>query len=630
MEVDDDGPVHHLLPPESIKMMGEAVGVSSLNEDAALRMSEDLEYRLKEIVQDAIKFSRNSKRKILLTSDVDHALSVKNIEPLYGFDCADYVPFRHTSGGGKDLFYPDEKEIDLLDLINSPLPRLPCDVTLRPHWLAVEGVQPLIPENPPPLTADEQYREALGISMPRESDLSLHSREVKFDRKSKKKEETTGVADWSKLKPLHAHMLSMEQQLYYKELTEACIGTLEQKRQEALNSLSTDPGVYQLLPQLTNFVVEGIKINIAQRKLPMLKHLLKMINSLLSNASVSVERYLHELLPVVMTCLINKQLCLRPENDDHWSVRDMAAKLVAIICKKYGNSVNNVQSRVTRVLSMSLSNNTQGLAVHYGAMAGLIELGQDAVTNLVIPRLKQEGEVIRIVMSTAGKTTEQVAANRLQSLLLRHCSLILWNSRPTSDTLQMYQNDYGYLGQHLFNQVKSLRQNKQAVGKVQQGTSTLKSPTSPTVTVQPSGSHRPPHFTLVPAKTPTTPTSSKSFTMTSPTIAAALRFITQHQSTTSSSSAGSPLTSPVTTIPSNLLSVVISSPTAQAALVSHLNNSAASVAASSSSNPSSPTVTSVSAGTNTTAAVGTSTNSTGGTPNPSPVTAQQEVQPSDK
>ena len=41
----DEGPVHHLLSADSIKMMGESVGVSNLNEDAAMRLSEDLEFR---------------------------------------------------------------------------------------------------------------------------------------------------------------------------------------------------------------------------------------------------------------------------------------------------------------------------------------------------------------------------------------------------------------------------------------------------------------------------------------------------------------------------------------------------------------------------------------------------------
>ena len=65
MEIDGEGPVRHLLPGDSIKIMGESIGVSNLSDDATARLSEDLEYRLKEVIQDAVKFMRHSKRKRL-------------------------------------------------------------------------------------------------------------------------------------------------------------------------------------------------------------------------------------------------------------------------------------------------------------------------------------------------------------------------------------------------------------------------------------------------------------------------------------------------------------------------------------------------------------------------------------
>ena len=569
MEVDEEGPVRHLLSVESIKMMGESAGVGNLNEDAASRLCEDLEYRLKEIVQDSVKFMRHSKRKRLLCSDMDNALKVKNIEPLYGFDSTEYVPFRHTSGGGKDLYFPDEKEVSLFELINAPLPRLPCDLVLKSHWLCVEGVQPAISENPLPLAIDDQREEGLATSLPhvQDSDPVVHVKDIRFAKKAKKKEEGAGSVEWSKLKPLQAHVLSLEQQLYYKEITDACVGlTSESKCQEALNSLATDPGLYQLLPQFISFINEGIKLNIAQRKLSSLKHLLKMVSALLENSTVSLEKYLHEIIPPVLSCLINRQVCIRPEAEDHWSLRDLAGKILAKICTKYSNSVNNIQPRITRIFTQALKNNTQGLAVHYGAFLGLIELGHDVITSLVITKLKQESEQIRAAQGQPGRMVEQVAANRVQSLLQRHCAPVLMSSRPTTDTLLQYQEDYGHLGQALFNQVKTLRQNRASLQTAV--TARVASPTlkSPTVKRPPPLTISPQMLTIKGSGNGSTKTPSPIITsLSSPTIAAALRLV-QSQSTSSTTIPGMPTVS--TASAATLIKAVMTNPDTQAALMS--------------------------------------------------------------
>lgn len=84
-----------------------------------------------------------------------------------------------------------------------------------------------------------------------------------------------------KIKSLIPHDLSIEQQIYFKEITESCVGSDEDKRtvrvyfkltfitffliykrsfdfQEALNSLSLDPGLHQLLPRFILFISEGV------------------------------------------------------------------------------------------------------------------------------------------------------------------------------------------------------------------------------------------------------------------------------------------------------------------------------------------------------------------------------------
>ena len=446
MEESDEIISKNHLSVESVRMMAESVGISGLNEEIVHLVNADMEFRLKEIVQDAIKFTTHAKRRKMIPSDIDCALRAKNIEPLYGFDCTEYVPFKHTSGGGKELFYQEEQELDLAELISAPLPRVSIEPTLRAHWLAVNGVQPTIPYNPTPISLDEQQKE------------SLHH-ELTYGKLDDGGKGDGASQDWPRLKQVQVtHSLSLEQQLYYKEMTEACIGGSDTKRQEALVNLSTDTGLYQLLPYFSNFIAEGIKVNISQRKLNMLKFLMKMAKALADNSNIYLEKCLHELVPAILSCLLGKQLCMRPEAEDHWSVRDFAAKIVAIFCKKFSNPSNSLQTRVIRIYSKALLDTTKGLSVHYGAVMGLVELGQDAVTSVVIPKLKWESQLIKLVQKNdANNMLEQLAANRLQTLLQKHCPRSLMLIRKPTDTVEQYQNDYGHLGAALFNQVRQAR-----------------------------------------------------------------------------------------------------------------------------------------------------------------------------
>ena len=507
---------------------------------------------------------RHSKRSRLSCSDIDNALRSKNIEPLYGFECSDHIPLRHSSGGGKEIYYPDDQEVDLVSIVSSPLPKLPCDVTLHSHWLAVDGVQPLVPENVPSLSLEEQKKQAVALSL-NNQDTSLVSKDVRLERKRKKEEESTAV-EVVKLKSLQPHLLTMEQQLYYKELTDACVGVSDTKRQEGLTSLSTDPSVYQLLPQLLTFINEGIKVNIGQRKLASIRNLLKMVKALLDNSTISIERYLHELIPSVSTCLLNRHLCPRPESEDHWSVRDLAAKILSLVCKRYSNSINNIQTRLTRILSQTLQSLTvQELSSHYGAVVCFGELGQEAISACVIPRLKQEGELIK---SAQVGSTGHVAATKLQNVILRYCSPVLQSVRPATDTMVTYQQDYGYLGTNLYNQVKALRQGRPTLTLSNLAGVNSGSPSSPKAKLSPLTLTSPSHVTA------TKLTKGGSISLGSPS-GGGLRL--------QINSPGGAGTS-VATIPVSLLSAVVNSPTVAQALASQL---AATTSTASSSSPSS-------------------------------------------
>ena len=132
--------------PENVKDVAESVGIVNLTDDAVRGMTSDVEFRLAQVLEEALKFMRHSKRTILHTQDISQALRMLDVEPLYGYDSTRPLRFGEASiGPGQPLYYVEDEEVDFEKLINQPLPqsaerhhfhRFVTLATWR-HWLIV-------------------------------------------------------------------------------------------------------------------------------------------------------------------------------------------------------------------------------------------------------------------------------------------------------------------------------------------------------------------------------------------------------------------------------------------------------------------------------------------------------------
>uniref|UniRef100_A0A0D9V1G9 TATA box binding protein associated factor (TAF) histone-like fold domain-containing protein n=1 Tax=Leersia perrieri TaxID=77586 RepID=A0A0D9V1G9_9ORYZ len=387
-----------IVPKETIEVIAQSVGIVSLPADVSAALAPDVEYRLREIMQEAIKCMRHAKRTVLTADDVDSALSLRNVEPVYGFASGDPLRFKRAVGH-KDLFYIDDREVDFKEIIEAPLPKAPLDTAVVAHWLAIEGIQPAIPENPP----------VDAIVAPTENKRTEHGKD-------------DGLTADIKL-PVK-HVLSRELQMYFDKIAELTMSRSETSVfREALVSLSRDSGLHPLVPYFSYFIADEVTRSLGD--LPVLFALMRVVQSLLHNPHIHIEPYLHQLMPSMITCIVAKRLGHRL-SDNHWELRDFSANLVASVCRRFGHVYHNLQTRLTKTLIHAFLDPQKSLTQHYGAVQGISALGPSAIRLLLLPNLETYMQLLEPELQLEKQKNEmkRKEAWRVYGALLLTCRCI--------------------------------------------------------------------------------------------------------------------------------------------------------------------------------------------------------------
>lgn len=449
------------IPPSTIQVIAQSLQLSNVSVEAAKALAPDVEYRLREVVQEAQKFARHAKRSAVTTEDVNNVLRLKNVMPLLGFGGKDPARFVRAAGF-QDLFYLQDPELSFEQVIDRPLPKCPVEVGVLAHWLAIEGVQPAIPENAPlhprkpkrqrtapsgpasaaqaaPVQAKAQHHGA-GAQVAGTPPSSLSSEAAAAVAASNDQKEAL-------VKQPVKHVLSQELQLYFDRVARMLRGGdeedyLQQQKLAAaagadptadgappnaellqrqwqrvmLTSLAEDPGLHPAVPYFSQLITEEVKANL--RDLPRLHLLLKALQSLLANPHVQMEPYLHQLMPAVLTCLVGKKLGSGPV-PNHWPLREEAARLAAAVCSKYGQPFYQIQSRIVKALNTAWQQLSNPLTTHYGAVVGLVALGHQTVRQVLLPNLAAYLTVLEPQMQQGDHELTRFEAYKVHGALLQ-------------------------------------------------------------------------------------------------------------------------------------------------------------------------------------------------------------------
>lgn len=234
----------------------------------------------------------------MTTSDIDQALRVLNIEPLYGHAPHNPPTFRRalpypSAPAAGPVYFVEDEEIDFDRVLREEKIPLPKPANWTAHWLAVEGVQPLIPENPPAIPRDV---EPDGIASAKLATPPTNGTQFPPTPPSP----TRHTSFNSNNKPnqlLVKQVLSRELQLYYTRLTSTLMPPTDDVRKTAaLSSLRNDAGLQTLLPYLVKWVGDGVvsvlrDVNPTENDGKALEVYLEVSKALLDNNTLFVEPY---------------------------------------------------------------------------------------------------------------------------------------------------------------------------------------------------------------------------------------------------------------------------------------------------------------------------------------------------
>ncbi|CAB3981135.1 TAF6-like RNA polymerase II p300 CBP-associated factor-associated factor 65 kDa subunit 6L, partial [Paramuricea clavata] len=238
-----------VVPRKSIKLLGESVGISYLSSEVAATVAEDASYRIRQSIQSASQFVKHGKRDHMTGDDINRALFWSHVEPIYGYGSKNSNIFSSISTKDGDLFFHDDKEINLRELAFS------------------KGFSSL-------------------------SDLGSCEISVEvsvLDKTLASKSDSQGDTEPSTAKLPEFESLNPVSKSYFNQVTRNIIAADIETVKIILDDLKTNPRIQILLPYLINFITTAMQ-TLSEDNLKLVR-VFELVKALVDNKHLYLEPY---------------------------------------------------------------------------------------------------------------------------------------------------------------------------------------------------------------------------------------------------------------------------------------------------------------------------------------------------
>lgn len=254
------------------------------------------------------------------------------------------------------------------------------------------------------------------------------------------------------------HTLSQEQQQLLIRLTSALSSRDPSRARAALHLVRTDAhATAQLTPYLVHFVAQSVASH--NTRAAALLPPLALARALVAAPYTGLDTYLDSLLPAALAALLAPALALAP-SEDHWTVRDRAAAVVAAAVARWGGQYPTLLPRTCETLGAALTEPAAGgagltitlpaatsprvpagtrggqmtvsgmgsgaagevvrlppLTTLYGAVRGLTLIGARAVKSIVVPAAPRLIKALQALLLLSSSSSSTIAINSNASVI---------------------------------------------------------------------------------------------------------------------------------------------------------------------------------------------------------------------